>query len=474
MQAIIPELFLTTAGLVLLILGVLRGNQFTRSMCNAVMIFFSLTLLFLLWISWDQTFLFNNMFVMDVYAGVLKLLILVGLITSLALSGNYLVQENIMRFEYPLLMLLAGVGMMLMVSANNFLSLYMTLELQSLALYVLAAIQRNHIKSSEAGIKYFVLGALASGLLLFGISLVYGYAGSLDFDVLSNTLGVRNVPIGVIIGMVFIIAGMAFKISAVPFHMWTPDVYQGVPTSVTAFFAMVPKIAAIGLMMRVLFGPFGDMIGDWQQVVYVLSFASMFVGAFAGLVQKNIKRLFAYSSIGNMGYALMGVVAGTQQGISAVILYMLLYMVMTAGSFAIILMMRRNEMAVEEIKDLAGLSRTQPLMAYGFAILLVSMMGIPPMAGFFGKFMVFKAAIDSGFIVLAVFGVLTSVVAAYYYLRVIKIMFFEEPSDEFDKDVSFSIRAIVFVSVLFVTGFIMAPDQIIGLGRNAAMALFAG
>ena len=474
MQAIIPELFLTTAGLVLLVLGVLRGNQYTRSMCNAVMIFFSLTLLFLLWISWDQTFLFNNMFVMDVYAGVLKLLILVGLITSLALSGNYLVQENILRFEYPLLMLLAGVGMMLMVSANNFLSLYMTLELQSLALYVLAAIQRNHVRSSVAGIKYFVLGALASGLLLFGISLVYGYAGSLDFEVLENTLGVRNVPIGVIIGMVFIVAGMAFKVSAVPFHMWTPDVYQGVPTSVTAFFAMVPKIAAIGLMMRVLFGPFGDMIADWQQVVYVLSLASMFVGAFAGLVQKNIKRLFAYSSIGNMGYALMGVVAGTEQGISAVILYMLLYMVMTAGSFAIILMMRRDEMAVEEIKDLSGLSRTQPLMAYGFAILLVSMMGIPPMAGFFGKFMVFKAAVDSGFIVLAVFGVLTSVVAAYYYLRVIKIMFFEEPSDEFDKDVSFSIRAVVFVSVLFVTGFIMAPDQIIGLGRNAAMALFAG
>ncbi len=472
MEAIIPEIFLATAGLVLLVLGVLRGNQYTQSMCHAVTIFFSLTLLFLLWINWDYTLLFNDMFVMDRFAGVMKLLILVGLITSLALSSNYLIQENIIRFEYPILMLFAGVGMLLMVSAHNFLSLYMALELQSLALYVLAAIQRNHIRSSEAGIKYFVLGALASGILLFGISLVYGYAGTLDFTVLANTLRVESAPLGVVVGMVFIISGLAFKISAVPFHMWTPDVYQGVPTSVTAFFAIVPKVAAMGLLIRVLFEPFGSMISDWQQVIYVIAMGSMLVGAFAALVQNNIKRLIAYSSIGNMGYALMGIVAGTEQGVGAVIFYMMLYMVMTAGVFGIILMMRRGEMAVEDIKDLAGLSRTQPMMAYGFAILLFSMMGIPPLAGFFGKFLVFKAAIDQGFIVLAVVGVLTSVVAAYYYLRMIKIMFFDEASDEFDKDVSFAIRTVVTVSALFVLFFILAPELIINMGQNAASILF--
>jgi NADH-quinone oxidoreductase subunit N len=472
MESILPEIFLATAGFVLLMMGVLRGNKYTRSMCSAVNIFFALTLLFLLWISWDKTLLFNGMFVMDRFAGVMKLLILVGLIASLSISVRYLYQENIQRFEYPILMLFAGLGMMLMVSAHNFLSLYMALELQSLALYVLAAIQRNNLRSSEAAIKYFVLGALASGMLLFGISLIYGFAGSLDFAVLAKTLNVADAPMGVIVGMVFIIAGLAFKISAVPFHMWTPDVYEGVPTSVTAFFAIVPKVAGVALLMRVLFEPFGSMVADWQQIIYFLAVASMVLGSFAALVQNNIKRLLAYSSIGNIGYALIGVVAGSQQGVGAVIVYMMLYMVMSAGLFGLVLAMRRDERAAEDISDLAGLSRTHPLFAYGFAILLISMMGIPPFAGFFGKFLIFKAAVDQGFFVLAVIGVLTSVVAAYYYLRVVKIMFFDEPADEFDNDVSFAVRTVIFLSVAFISAFILLPEQIINMGRDAASVLF--
>lgn len=474
MVAILPEIFLSLSGMILLVIGVMKGNKATRSMCTAVNIFFAFTLLFLLWIDWDKTYLFNGMFVMDGFAGLMKMLILVGLITSLSLSGRYLYQENIQRFEYPILMLLSGIGMMLMVSAHNFLSLYMALELQSLALYVLAAIQRNHLRGSEAGIKYFVLGALASGMLLFGISLIYGFTGSLDFAVVGQTL--TNTPdnMGAIVGMVFIIVGLAFKVSAVPFHMWTPDVYQGVPTSVTAFFAIVPKIAAIGLMMRVLFEPFSAMVGDWQQIIYFLAVASMVLGSFAALVQTDIKRLMAYSSIGNIGYALIGITVGTQQGVGAVIVYMTLYMVMTAGAFALILMMRRNELGEEDIASLSGLSQKHPLVAYGFAIILISMAGVPPLAGFFGKFLVFKAAVDEGFIVLAVLGVLTSVVAAYYYLRIIKVMFFDEPADDFDKDVSFAVRAVMLVSVLFISGFILAPDMIIDLGNHAASVLFPG
>ncbi len=323
--------------------------------------------------------------------------------------------------------------------------------------------------------KYFVLGALASGMLLFGCSLMYGFAGTLDYTGIDAALsGVKGTEMGMVIGLVFILAGIAFKISAVPFHMWTPDVYEGSPTAVTALFAIVPKVAAMAVLMRLLFGPLGSAVDQWQQIIWFLAAASMFIGAFAGIAQDNIKRLMAYSSIGNMGYALMGVAAGTENGAGAVIVYMTLYMIMSAGVFGIILMMRRNAMAAENISDLSGLSRTNPAMAYALVILLFSMTGIPPMAGFFGKLMVFQAAMAAELYTLAVIGVLSSVVAAFYYLRIIKVMFFDDAMDPFDKQIAFAKRAVIAVSVVIVMVFILSPGTLIESGRAAASALFTG
>lgn len=469
----LPELFLAVCGMGLLVAGVLRGNAATRPVSWAVMWCFVIASVFLLGLQWERTEIFNGMFVLDQFSGFMKLLILIGLTASIALSTRYLYQENIARFEFPLLILFAGIGMMIMVSANNLLSLYVGLELQSLSLYVLAAFHRDQAKSAEAGMKYFVLGALASGMLLFGCSLIYGFTGALDFTAIDMAVSsVDHVNMGLVAGIVFILAGLAFKVSAVPFHMWTPDVYEGSPTAVTALFAMVPKIAAMAVIMRLLFGPFGTVVDEWQQVVWFMAAASMIVGAFAAIVQTNIKRLLAYSSIGNMGYALMGVAAGTQVGAGAVVLYMTLYLIMTAGVFGIVLTMRRNGMAAERIEDLSGLSRTNPVMAYGLAILMFSMSGIPPLAGFFGKLLVFQAAVAAEMYVLAVLGVLSSVVAAFYYLRVIKVMFFDEALDPFDKQVAFAKRAVIAVSVIFVVIFILSPDVLIENSRNAAAALF--
>jgi NADH-quinone oxidoreductase subunit N len=475
LMPVLPELFLAVAGMALLIVGVLRGNSATKPVSWAVMWSFVIAAFFLLGNSWDRTTLFGDMFVLDQFSRFMKLVILLGLTASVALSVRYLYQENMARFEFPLLILFAGIGMMLMVSANNLLALYVGLELQSLSLYVLAAFHRDHAKSAEAGMKYFVLGALASGMLLFGCSLMYGFAGTLDYAGIDAALsGVKGTEMGMVIGLVFILAGIAFKISAVPFHMWTPDVYEGSPTAVTALFAIVPKVAAMAVLMRLLFGPLGSAVDQWQQVIWFLAAASMFIGAFAGIAQDNIKRLMAYSSIGNMGYALMGVAAGTENGAGAVIVYMTLYMIMSAGVFGIILMMRRNAMAAENISDLSGLSRTNPAMAYALVILLFSMTGIPPMAGFFGKLMVFQAAMAAELYTLAVIGVLSSVVAAFYYLRIIKVMFFDDAMDPFDKQIAFAKRAVIAVSVVIVMVFILSPGTLIESGRAAASALFTG
>lgn len=470
----LPELFLVMLGMVMVLAGLSQSEGSTRSLCRVAIGGFALALMMLLSVNWDSAPVMNGMFVMDHFAGFMKLLILLGLMAAVALSVRYLEQEEIDRFEYPVLIVFAGLGMMLMVSAHNLLAMYVGLELQSLSLYVLAAFRRNHSKSSEAGIKYFVLGALASGMLLFGASLVYGYTGALSFDAISHALAEGKAGAGLVIGLVFLLVGLAFKVSAVPFHMWTPDVYEGAPTSVTALFAIVPKIAAMGLLMRLLTGPFGSIMPEWQQVVWALSLASMAVGAFAGLVQNNIKRLLAYSSIGNMGYALVGVAAGTASGMGAVILYLAIYMIMTAGTFGVVLSMRRGGRAYEDIEDLSGLSRTNPLMAWTFAFFMFSMSGIPPLAGFFGKLFIFQAAIASQFYVLAVLGVLCSVVAAYYYLRVIKVIFFDDPLDALDGDLGFSLRAVVFLSIAFVLFFIFSPDTLVETSRNAAAALFAG
>lgn len=472
---LLPEIFLAICAMGFLIVGVNFGNESTKVVswfCAAAAF---VTIIILMNVPANGDLVVNGLFKLDLYASVLKVVILIGVIASIALSVRYLLKQGIGRFEYPVLILLSGIGMMIMVSANNLLTLYVGLELQSLALYVLAAFNRNSLRSSEAGIKYFILGALSSGLLLFGISLIYGFTGSIDFTIIQNTLvGAETIDFGITFGLVFILAGLAFKISAVPFHMWTPDVYEGAPTSVTAFFAMVPKIAAMGILMRLLFEPFAALGEQWVQIIYFLAMASMLVGSFAGIAQNNLKRLLAYSSIGNMGYALIGIVAGSEEGVSAVILYLLIYMIMTAGVFAIVLTMRRDDHPLEKISDLAGASRHNPGLAYCMAILMFSMAGIPPFAGFFGKMAVFSAAVEAEYYVLAVFGVLTSVIAAYYYLRIIKVMFFDEPEDAYDSGVPLARKIVLTLSILFVVCFILKPGVIIETTQVAASSLFAG
>ncbi|MCB1555905.1 MAG: NADH-quinone oxidoreductase subunit NuoN [Alphaproteobacteria bacterium] len=472
---LLPEIFLAVAGLALLVVGVVREQRHGLcAMCRAVAFCFVLACVFMLGLDWHRTVALNGMFVMDQFAGVMKFMILGGLLISVVLGEKYLAQEGLARFEYPLLILFAGLGMMVMVSANHMLVAYMGLELQSLSLYVLAAFRRGHGKSSEAGIKYFLLGALASGFLLFGMSLIYGYTGALSFDGISHVLrasGEGALALPALVGMVFIIIGIAFKISAVPFHMWTPDVYEGAAGSVTALFAIVPKVAAMGLLLRILFAVFEPAQDQWQQIMWLLSMGSMLVGAFGALAQTNIKRLMAYSSINHMGYALIGVVAASQTGVAGVIFYMMVYMLMAAGVFAVVLMMRRGGIALRETTDLAGLGLRNPAIAYAMAILMFSMAGIPPMAGFFCKMFVFQAAIAEGFYVLSVVGVLTTAVAAFYYLRIIKIMFFDKPAEALDQDFGFGRRAVLLGSVLFVVLFILNPDVLIEISRSAAAAV---
>jgi len=472
---LLPEIFLAISAMGLLLVGANFGNESTKIVSWYCVFAAFIAIVIILNIPVNDTPVLNGLFKLDLFASVMKIIILIGVIASIALSVRFLIQEGISRFEYPILILLSSIGMMVMVSANNMLSLYVGLELQSLALYVLAAFNRNALRSSEAGIKYFILGALSSGLLLFGISLIYGFTGSIDFAVIQATLGVDTpIAFGVTFGMVFMMAGLAFKISAVPFHMWTPDVYQGAPTSVTAFFAMVPKVAAMAMMMRLLFEPFSVMADQWMQIIYFLSVASMVVGAFAAIAQDNLKRLLAYSSIGNMGYVLIGVVAGTHMGVSAVVLYLLIYMVMTAGVFAIVLCMRREDHALNKISDLSGLSQNNPWLAYAMAIMMFSMAGIPPFAGFFGKLAIFSAAVEAEYYVLAIIGVLTSVIGAYYYLRIIKVMFFDEPEDAYDSGFPLARKIILVLSVLFVVGFIIKPGLVLETTHAAASSLFAG
>ncbi len=365
--------------------------------------------------------------------------------------------------------------MMMMVSANDLIALYLGLELQSLSLYVLAALQRDRLRASEAGLKYFVLGALSSGMLLYGASLIYGFGGTTEFGALAAQLdGESQTALGLVVGLVFLAAGLAFKVSAVPFHMWTPDVYEGAPTPVTAFFAVAPKIAAIALFLRVMLGPFGDLVQDWFQIIWAISAASMILGALAAIVQQNIKRLMAYSSIGHVGYALMGLAAGSEDGVAGVIIYMTIYLAMNVGTFACILSMKVKDHMVENISDLAGLSKNRPGMALALVIFMFSLAGIPPLAGFFGKLYVFRAAINAELYVLAVVGVLTSVVAAYYYLRVIKVMYFDQPADMLDPIETRGLKTVIAVAGLFVAGFIFYPSLIADNAAVAAVSLLQG
>ena len=476
LAAALPEIWVALAAMVLLLVGAHVGDRSMRLiglLAIAVMVV-AIVILLGIDVSAAPQLAFKEHFIVDRFGVFAKILVLIASIAAISMSFSYAEREGMARFELPLLMLLATLGMMLMISANDLISLYVGLELQSLALYVTAAIRRDTVKSTEAGLKYFVLGALSSGMLLYGASMVYGFVGTVTFTGLSNALSGATAPaIGLIVGLVFLCAGLAFKISAVPFHMWTPDVYEGAPTPITAFFAAAPKVAAICLFTRLLVDAFGGLTHQWQQIIFAISIASMILGAFAAMGQRNIKRLMAYSSIGNIGYALVGLAAGTEQGVSGLLFYMAIYVPMTLGSFAVILAMRQKGQMVEEIADLSGLAKSQPWLAHIFAAILFSMAGIPPLAGFFGKWMVFAAAVDQGLFVLAVIGVVTSVVSAYYYVRVIKVMYFDEPVGTFDRvDASLKIvlagsLAVVVIGILFIN-----PLQ--SSAMAAASSLFPG
>jgi len=417
---------------------------------------------------------FFGQFVVDDFTRFAKLLVLAAAAVTLLIGRRWLETEGIHRFEFPVLMTLSVVGMMLMISANDLIGMYLGLELQSLALYVMATIQRDNLRATEAGLKYFVLGALASGLLLYGSSLIYGFAGTTSFTGIQAAISAGEAPIGVVVGLVFVIAGLAFKVSAAPFHMWTPDVYEGAPTPVTALFAVAPKVAALALFLRVLMDPFAALVSDWQQVVAIIALLSMIVGAFAAIAQENIKRMMAYSSIGHMGFALVGLAAGTADGVRGVLVYLAIYLFMNVGAFAIIISMRQQGRPVEGIKDLAGLGRTRPLVAVAMAIFMFSMAGIPPLAGFFAKFYVFMAAVDAGLIWLAVLGVLSSVVSAFYYLRIVKVMYFDEPLEGLDPVSSPTLRVVMGVSAVVVLLFFLVPGWLVGRAETAASALVAG
>ena len=471
-----PEILLACAAMAYMMIGVFVREE--RAM--GIVHYLSLAALIVVGIAvlsmrGQELVAFNGQFVSDDFTVFMKILILPGTFLSLIMSQSYLKREDMKRFEYPVLMLFATVGMMMMVSANDLIALYLGLELQSLSLYVLAAFKRDTTRSSEAGLKYFVLGALSSGMLLYGCSMIYGFAGTTSFDGLVQVLGGdQTASVGLIVGIVFLIAGLAFKISAVPFHMWTPDVYEGAPTPITAFFAVAPKIAAISLFVRVMMDPFGGLVEEWRQIIIFVSVLSMILGAFSAIAQTNIKRLMAYSSIGHMGYALVGLASGSEAGIQGVILYMTIYLAMNIGTFACILAMRRKGEMVEEISDLAGLSKSNPMLAAALLVFMFSMAGIPPLAGFFGKLYIFLAAIEAQLYVLAIIGVVASVVGAFYYLRIVKIMYFDEAVEPFDQPMGSGLSGVVTVTSIVTLLFFFVLAPVLDSAAAAAAALLAG
>ncbi|HEX7967261.1 MAG TPA: NADH-quinone oxidoreductase subunit NuoN [Stellaceae bacterium] len=473
----LPEIFLAASAMVLLLLGVFQGEEHAaREVSWLAVIVLAIATALVGTLGFDRQVSLYGLFVADGFAVFMKVLVLIGSAMSIVISLRFNERERIARFEYPVLILLATAGMMVMISANDLISLYLGLELQNLALYVIASFQRDAVRSTEAGLKYFVLGALSSGMLLYGASMVYGFAGSTNFDTLAQTLprsfeASGGYSIGLIIGIVFIAVGLAFKVSAVPFHMWTPDVYEGAPTPATAFFSVAPKMAAMALFIRVMMQPFGDLhlLEQWRQIIWFIAVASMLLGSLAAINQRNIKRLMAYSSIGHVGYALIGLAAGTDIGVRGILIYMAIYLFMNMGTFAVILCMRRQGQMVERIDDLAGLSRSQPMLALALFIFMFSMAGIPPLAGFFAKFYVFMAAIDAGLFYLAVIGVVTSVIGAYYYIRIVKLMYFDEPvGAPFDRPIGREVQAVLLISALVTLLFFVFPGPIVD-GAAAAV-----
>ncbi len=452
LQLVLPEIFLSLSIMFLLILGVFKKNssRLVQSLSLAVLIV-TAVITFNETIGINETKLFNNSIIIDYLSSLMKIITLLAAFLVLIISSNYLKTFQIFKIEYPILILSSVLGMMVMINSNDLIVFYMGLELQSLALYVLATFNRDQIKSSEAGLKYFVLSALSSGLLLYGCSLIYGFTGSTNFNVIADQLNSNEYALT--FGIVFILVGLAFKISAVPFHMWAPDVYEGSPTSVTLFFTMVPKIAALTVFIRFLYVPFLNLIDQWQMILIFLSIASMLFGAIAAIGQTNLKRLVAYSSIGHVGYALAGVAAGTNDGIQSSVIYITIYILMNLGLFSCLLMLKRDNNYYEKIDDLSGLSKK--------LIILFSLAGIPPLAGFFAKFYVFKAVIEQSMYFLAIVGLLSTVVAAFYYLRLIKIMYFDEQKEKYDTDHGFWLKFSLTASTLLILIYFIFPSQLI-------------
>jgi NADH-quinone oxidoreductase subunit N len=468
---ILPELILALGAMAALLVGAVYGKKATRSLICLMALLMAAAAAATL-TGPDRASAFGGAFVVDGFTRFAKLLVLMSAAICLPMAQAFFDAEKQSRFELPVLIGLATLGMLLMISAADFLTLYLGLELQSLALYVLAAFDRNNRRSSEAGLKYFVLGALSSGLLLYGISLIYGFTGATSFAAVALAVKASGVGIGLVFGLVFMIAGLVFKLSAVPFHMWAPDVYEGSPTPIVAFFATAAKVAAFAMVIRAVLVPFAGAVAEWRQVIIFVSVLSMVLGAFAGIGQKNIKRLMAYSSIGHMGYALLGLAAGTKMGVQGMLIYLAFYAVTNLGVFVCIQSMRRGGEKVENISDLAGLSRSNPKLAFALAALMLSLAGIPPLAGFLAKLYVFLAAIEAHLYIAATLGVLASCVAAYYYLAVVKAMYLDEPAPAFDRGPGRALSAVVAISAAFSIVLVFVPGPLIAAAGQAAGALF--
>jgi NADH-quinone oxidoreductase subunit N len=470
LTTILPELVLAIGALALILVGAFQGLRSINLVNGAAFATLIVAALAAVFQASRTETAFNGSFIVDDFARFMKVVMLLGAAATLALAIDEMNRQRDKPFELAILVLLSALGMLLMISANDLIALYVGLELSSLALYVLAAIDRNNAKASEAGLKYFVLGALSSGMLLYGASLIYGFTGSVSFAGIAAAVKAGSGP-GLMFGLVFLMAGLAFKISAVPFHMWTPDVYEGAPTPVTAYFAATNKIAAMALTTRVLIQAFGTDAAEWRQIVVFISVASMGLGSFAAIGQRNLKRLMAYSSIGHVGYALVGLSAGTQDGVNGVLVYMAIYMAMTVGTFGCILAMRTRDGSVENVEDLAGLSRSQPAFAFVLMVLMFSLAGVPPLAGFWAKWYVFSAAVDAGLVPLAVIGFLTSVVGAFYYLRIVKVMYFDDGPARF-VPLSGVLKAVLAVCGVVVIVFGLIPSPIVAAAAAAAKSLF--
>ena len=464
LNLIIPELFLTTSIMILLMLGVFYKNSFNLIFKLSTIVLLA-TFILLFNHSVDTSAkLFNNSYTIDYLSLFMKALTLVACIFVMLSSFDYIKLIGINKIEYPILILSATLGMMIMISSYDLIVFYMGLELQSLSLYVLISFNRDSYRSTEAGLKYFILSALSSGLLLYGCSLIYGFSNSTNFDLIAQNIDQFNT--GSIFGIVFILVGLAFKVSAVPFHMWAPDVYEGSPTSVTAFFAIVPKVAALTVFIRFLYVPFINLVDQWQMIIIFISLASMILGAVAAIGQTNLKRLMAYSAIGHMGYALAGLATGSNEGIQSTVIYLSIYLLMNLGIFSCIFMMKRKDIFYEDIQDLSGLSKNHPIISVCLLVLLFSLAGIPPLAGFFAKFYVFMAVIKVEMYTLAIIGLITTVISAFYYLRIIKIIYFDDPKEIFEIDKNLGLKVSLFLSTIIILIYFIYPSLLIDMVSN--------